>query len=439
MARNLNIGLWGIDIPNISNPISFNWVSQDRLRITGQIKELASLEASLASRDQLLGQQKRPGHSGLVAVHSILDPTVDGYYILENATVAAQSSLGSLANSPGLLPYSADLTRLNTVMFESILSGGVLTNDHSISAGTPWFTPPAHVSSVAPFGGPWGQPGVRDYDALDSDYGPTNYVALYPDVSPPTHPIWTVDPRGFYLGASRLYANGYVITGNPTFSMFTFQSPQPAFTAQNWMMTNGVIRVEATDTYKFEISIFDGTVWEGVSEWEWVIGNISTPGWWHLQVLRNDPEEVSIRLFANRRLTSSRVTLDLSLRRGSRYVRGYMASDSTATNPLTSIGLKRTSSDPATTFTYGIYDTNSIDTHKWVIGSRTNMTEDTTNGGVTGDSDASGGFLDWDFFLGIAKGGDVSSGHDGAIGLGDQYIHHISERVFPVVPGGIIL
>jgi hypothetical protein len=88
-------------------------------------------------------------------------------------------------------------------------------------------------------------------------------------------------------------------------------------------LSNGLVRVQADTVSGVNTYWWDGSAWDGPYKWDQVNG---TPlVWLSASVLRNTPEECAIRLMAQvTGDTLGPVYLDLSIRRGSRNIIGYL-------------------------------------------------------------------------------------------------------------------
>lgn len=439
MAFTLSIGRFGIDI-GAAHPQSVRW-SGDQVVISGHVKDVASLDEALALRDQLVNQVRRPGTDGIVAVVSALDPTLDGFYILDSASVAAQSNLASY-QSTGFLPFTASLTKLNTNMFESSITGALLSNSVGKSGtdGTPFIAPSAGFSTLH---SPSAGLAVLTRAIEQHPHALISQSQRIVNITPPEVPVWTVEPLLYYHGAATLKYNGFVVQGLPTFHATDENSVDTALNDGDWELSNGIIRIRGkADSVNIYLAMWGGVSWESEIEIQMIedtFGTVSTSFWEHLQVVRCDPEETTIRLIGILNGSTGQNSMDLSLRRGAVHVRVIQ----TSLNALVSaVGFKFVDANAASSFTYGIHRTaNDSDGNRWVVGSRTGLTGQSmsSNPWVAGDSGVSGDTLQADYYLAIERDGTGAGGWEDAEAVGDEYLHHISEKVYPIVPGGALL
>jgi hypothetical protein len=136
-----------------------------------------------------------------------------------------------------------------------------------------------------------------------------------------------------------------------------------------------------------------------------------------LTILRNDPEQAQIRLTYPS--TPGRLTVDLLLRRGSRFVTGVIKRHSAAT-----LGVARTAAETAAAVTGGLRATAAdADGNRFVMGSTRNLTTTTSTASI-----AKAVVTSLDFYLGHEVGASPASG-DAAADLFAQYLHAGGETI----------
>lgn len=414
MVTQLQIGRVGAET-DLGHPFGFSDASPQNggrtLSIRGHIKDTTDLATAKYLRDEFIYQARSPLQSGLVAVTSLTDPYYDGYYILEGTSLELTHDLGSL-QSTGFIPFTASLTKVETIMFASGLTGGVLPNDHAVSSGDPFLAPPGSATTFTPDTGavrqrPSAEGTIRSYYSIDEN----------------DTPFWSVHPADYYKGAVKLRV------GSPLLLRSGYTVPDDP---DNWQLDNGHIRLTGNSSGEFTIEINDGTTWQSSTAFELLEGGTAVGAWDHITVIRNEPHEVSIRLIQTRTgVTRGRITLDIQLRRGSVFATFFHTTTASA-----DLKIQRTTTDAATTFSpWGVHDAaNDGDGNRWVLGTRETHTADTTNGGITKTAATT-----FDYFVGIELDGSSAVAKDTASDMGDQYIHTITERVSPVVAQAIPL
>jgi hypothetical protein len=138
-------------------------------------------------------------------------------------------------------------------------------------------------------------------------------------------------------------------------------------------------------------------------------------------ILRNDPEMVVIRILFQLPVNTNRRILDLSLRRGSRTVEGYVQDVSSTTIVVTPDVLEAATNNSASGWMRAT--SNDAAGNRFVVGSaRTFATE--TNGGIQKTTTPT-----LDFFIGVEAGGSAAVAGDQGLNLRDQYIGAMAEKV----------
>lgn len=408
----LQIGRVGIDT-TLSDPYQIDQrgaAGGPSLTIRGHIKDTATLEEANHLRTEMLAQIKSDTVSGLVPVISTTDPEIDGFYILTAASVGVSHRMGSLVDK-GFIPYTVSLQRVNTNVFSAGLTGGVLPNDHSISSAEPIVAPPQGVTSFTP-----------ELTSVLRASAAGGSMRIFRNCDETQTPFFSLVPADYYGGAAKLS------TGSPLrLRSGTVIPNDPA----DWRLDNDLARITSASVGRFTTEMHGGSTWESSKEWRIDDNGSAIFVWGEIICLRNDPEEVSIRLIQNRSTQPvGRRTLDISLRRGSRHASFLFTVSASVT-----IKIVRQTSDSGTNIsTWGVRDsTNDGDGNRWIVGSIHTVTQDTSNGGIQRASSTS-----MDFFVGYEEDGSSALAGNVNTDIGDNYFHHIAERVSPVVAAGVI-
>jgi hypothetical protein len=227
-------------------------------------------------------------------------------------------------------------------------------------------------------------------------------------------PRWTVDVANYLGGSARLLLDGYRRVGRATPELST------------WEVNNGLVRVVGGDAGAVLVSCWDPESgdWRSERPLLFSVNDVSIQVDPDLTVLRNEPEEVAIRLTYP--VTPGRLTVDLSLRRGARTVSGTIKRHSAAaltvtvnngeTDTAVTGGLRATSADA-----YG---------NRFVLGSAMLATTTSAPGSLR-----KAAVLRFDFFAGheIAPTGGSPAAGDAFADLLAQYLGSATEKV-AVVP-----
>lgn len=217
-------------------------------------------------------------------------------------------------------------------------------------------------------------------------------------------PRWRVALASYYLGSSRLLID--------TVRRIGLETPPSAV----WEVNNSLVKITPAGGGSFTVSCFASNVWESPKTYSVTVNGSALTDQPDLTVIRNDPEEVIVRLSFTS--TVGLVTLDLSLRRGSRFVTGILKRHAAAT-----LGIARTAAETAVATTGGLRASAAdLDGNRFVMGSaRTaNVTLPTAALSKTG-------VLAFDFFLGHEINAAPAAG-DAFVDLMAQYLGTSGER-----------
>ena len=352
----------------------------------------------------------------------------NGYYVVpfiwqgDTSMTGYVRVMGSSVNTSRVMiggyEYSITLQYLGNmgeVEFESQMSGGLITNDHSITSTTSQFYAGpvdsySHEHGSTP--GTFARTGEDGIIYLRYGSSMKDYNAKF-----------LCDPADFYKNACEVYTDG---TDDTSRLRCGLQSSNQS--ASSTKIQNGLVQMtfdNNTAQSRFVIKAYDGTgylssttfaVSRGASAVEW-------QGWRSIQILKNDPEICTVRLGSYYEATTKdkRLTFDVSLRRGARHFSIVATQYSSA-----QFNIRPTTTTAYTDNTsYGISSSNDLDGNKVVLGSPQNFDVDTTNGGI--NSTASTATLK--AFIGYEYNGSSATSEDQATKVRDQYLDNIFEVV----------
>jgi hypothetical protein len=193
--------------------------------------------------------------------------------------------------------------------------------------------------------------------------------------------------------------------------------------AAGWALSNGLVNITPGASGTLDVQAYTGSAYHS-KEW-----NVSVAGsgssitsWDGATLLRNDPEMCIMRLVKG--LSPGRASLDLTLRRGSRFVEGYLQTGTSAT-----LAAYRSTLETNTSFAASGYVTatgDDADGNRFAVGSARTFTAH-TNGGVIKSSATS-----LDFWIGVEAGGGSAVSGDAATDLRSQYVACLPEAVYGV-------
>lgn len=153
--------------------------------------------------------------------------------------------------------------------------------------------------------------------------------------------------------------------------------------AEYWRLSNDLVRCRVASpgsSMDLLVSHYDGSQWDTEKRYTLTIFGQSLASTWRaasVTVLRNDNIECVIRIAML--VGTNPWLIDLSLRRGSRFVEGYMSTGASGT-----CGVKVTTVEAATALTGGIRATsNDAASNRYVLSSPLGVTNDLVNGGIS--------------------------------------------------------
>lgn len=235
-------------------------------------------------------------------------------------------------------------------------------------------------------------------------------ITVFTGIPVGSTPRWTVPVASYMAGAARLFVDTLPRLGTDT--------PSSAV----WQLDNGLVRVQPGASGAISVSCWDPEGgpfsvggWSTPKDYAIQAAGAAVTGQPEFTILRNDPEEVVIRLTYPQ--TNGRVTLDLALRRGSRFVSGTIKRHAAAT-----LGIARTAAETATVVTGGLRAAAAdAEGNRFVMGSSKVSTTATGTASLTKT-----GVSSYDFFLGHEVG--VAGAGDAYADLLGQYLGSTGER-----------
>ena len=319
MPNTMTIGRVTFTSPNSikeSSIQSSNLNNLDRdFSFSGSICE-DTIAATKKLRDELISM----GNSDL-----ILPITYEG-----DTTLAGYGKITSMDVSPiklatGYFSYSIGFEmkgRTSEMIFESNMSGALLTNSHSVTTGNTTYAP-WHALPVNAFN--YKNDSLPTPVTRASEDG---NVALFYDSDLRSYGSnWIVEPADFYKGAAKITMDstvkaGYLTSNTPT----------------GVEISNGIIKITSgstTDQSRFSLSFYDNGSWTSTREIEISSGSSQTEWnvWQTVQILRNEPQECVVRFvtYSDDTYKDGRLTVDVSVKRGAHHASLVISEAGTAT------------------------------------------------------------------------------------------------------------
>ena len=417
MAHQVHIGRLDITSPA---SLDFSGGGGDRqLRIQGKIAE-TDLDTVKYIRDELVSMAQAGVY---VPFRYDGDSTFDGYvYLTDSSVDIARYSMGGFN-------YSLDmeyLGKVGEVVKESVLTGKLLDNAHSITSTSQQFhSPPGNHYNYFHQSNP--TDGTRTAgDLTSSTVTDTVTMRIKRDNSlRGTNAQFHVNPSDFYKGSVRITTDSQVRNGT--------NSPNVPNGA---VIENGIMKIvvgSESNESRIQSLLWDTSSYG--SELEWAIHR-STPdsgvqlateyrGWKTIQILRNTPELGIIRLTSYYQASGQdRLTLDISLRRGAHH-----ASLILNQSPITArLNISpSTAPDTSAVSQTGYIEAGAVDDdgNKWLLGSPSAFTEDLTRGLIyptTGGTQLKA-FIGYELY----ESDTTVVSHNTGDSVRDQYIDNVSE------------
>lgn len=339
------------------------------------------------------------GDAQVIPVTFTDKPERSGYYSVKDASSTYTEQRTDLVTAD----WKVTLERLGSdseTDLQSRLTGAVRLNDFSLT-GERWHAPP-----IGHYGYYTGATNPSTMTRASED----GTIIVYRGVPAGTSPRWGCPPASYLAGRARVTTSGQEVYGVDV-----------PLAATGWALANGLVNVTTGASGSLDVQAYTGSGWHS-KEW-----NISVSGsggsitsWDGATLLRNDPEQAILRLVKG--LNPGRATLDLTLRRGARFVEGYLQVGSAAT-----LAAYRTTLETNTSAAASGYVTaagNDADGNQFVVGSARTFTAH-PNGGVQKAATTS-----LDFWIAVAAGGTSAASGDTAVDLRNQYIACMPEAVY---------
>lgn len=323
---------------------------------------------------------------------------LDGFYVVEST----QGELIDWADNVRVFRWQCTLNRLGTdseVDIESRLTGALSRSNNFSVVGERIHAPAIGHNAY------WSDATVTTAVTRVAEDGS---IKAYRNLGVNVNPRWAITPTAYPVGRVRLLVNAVERAGT-AFKL----SPS------SWEMSNGLVRVKPLASGgALEVSAFTGGSWR-VKNWDVLNAAVTLAPFDYVTVLDNRYESVTIRL--TKSLTTGRVYVDLTLRRGFRFVEIFVQTEFGAT-----VKVVRATNEAGTNGLAGtvVATSNDGDGNKYIVGSARTFTADTTAGGL---SIAATPVLD--AFVGVVAGGTGAVTGDAAADLQKQYIGAPAELV----------
>lgn len=286
---------------------------------------------------------------------------LNGYYTVADWVVNQSKYVSDGAN---LAPWSMSLNLLGTdyeVDIESRLGGAqTRSNGYGLATGERWHCPPF---------GAYGYYAGASVPSIVTRTGSDGALTVYRAVTFGAYPRWGCPVGSYGLGRVRFLTSGVERTG----VMFKGD-------ATNWELSNSLVRVKPLAAGGvLEISAWTGAAWQ-TKNYD-VLANAASLGvLTGISLIQNDYHRVTVRLLKTV-AALGRVTVDVTLRRGSRFAEIYIQSSSSTT--LKFMRSATEAGTQAVNLTYIRATAADGAGNKYVMASAGTFTADVANGAIS--------------------------------------------------------
>lgn len=375
----------------------------DTLSVKGQesTPPLTALQLEARREDML-------GLAGMVIPLTFTSKSrLDGFYTCTGAKAEYSNSQG---NGVLTLDWTLDFTRLGTEFetdHESRLSGPLTRNTAHAATGERWLAPP-----VGHYGF-WSGTTTPSAVTRTGTDGAQLVLRGIPASGIGSQPRWGTTAAGMLAGRVRFLDADVLERSGVNFT--------PA--ATGWELSNGLVRVKPLNASGvFQISAWTGAAWQ-TKDWDITQAAVTLGIPRSVTLLRNNLENVVVRVLWAGSAAPGRTTADLTLRRGSRFVEIYLKTTSS-----TGLAIVRTATEAGTSATGYVRATaNDGAGNRYVIGSAQAFTANTVTGGLSKSATTT-----LDAFIGVAVAGSGAVAGDTPDDLRNQYLGSPNELVIPV-------
>jgi hypothetical protein len=366
------------------------------------VSSTANIQELMWVRDMVTALADRGGEPVIPCTFSSFEH-LDGYYRVTGA---------GADRTPGATTWHVDLERIQDYRNPKVeihTLCGIVTNSHGATTGNIWVGNPGGTASYYHGFGL----GLASTTVSNGD-GPFTQTTWSASESQAALAGFVPFVQHLYVPAANWYKGGCRIEYDVQFDPFS--SPgylgvvgRRAFPstdiAGRIRMSNGLVRVLPDTVGSVDTYWWDGAAWDGPYRWD-ALHSATTLNFASGSILRNTPEECAIRLASNvPGDTLGPVYLDLSIRRGSRNVIGYLIGAGYQSNFQFSVTPNPTYA--ATSITGGVRRTaNDANGNRTFLVSNNGTTISTANGSV---AQASAGSL-FLFAIGNEVGGSGATG-----------------------------
>lgn len=371
----------------------------------------AYVESSKKLRDELISM----GNSDL-----LLPITYEGDTTMKGFGKISSMSVSPVKLATGYFSYEIGFDmkgRPSEMMFESNMSGALLTNSHSITTSSTTYGP-FHAVPVNTFNYKHDSRPARGLRNTEDG----NVSLFYSSTLRDNAANWICEPADFYKGASKITIDSTVKTGYLTRNLPTGVE-----------ISNGLVKITSgstSDQSRFNLEFYDNGSYTSAREIAITLDSAGTEWnvWKTVQILRNEPQECVVRFttYSEDSFGDGTLTVDVSLKRGAHHASLIISDEGTPDRaPTTRKNLQMITSNTMADTSNGYMIESSTDSsgQKFMIGSPQGYTADATNRQIHLGSSQ------FKTFVGYVYNATSPDTHNSADAVRDQYIEGLYENI----------
>jgi hypothetical protein len=374
------------------------------IRITGQESSPPlSLEDLRIRRESLSGL----ADGQLVPVIFRDKSDHDGWYIVTEAS----AEVANWTNEVVRFNWTLGLDRLgpeNAIDVESRLTGVGRQNAYGL-AGERWHAPAGLAYGYYTGAG-------EPSGSVNRPLADGGTITVHRGIPASVSPRWGSTLGNYGLGRARVMSGGHERVGRDV-----------VLDPDDWSIGNGIVSFGPGASSSFTLSAWDGTAWDP-TDW-----NVSVTGttsgaitsWESASIIRNGYELCTVRLVKTA-TGGGRLSLDITLRRGARFVETYLQSSIAGTKAWYLATPAAGSAPPSSGYVVGT--ANDAGGNRYLVTSAMMFAAQTTQGGLSASATPA-----LDAGIGVVLGGSGAAAGDMAPTLRDHYLRTMAESTVGII------
>lgn len=240
--------------------------------------------------------------------------------------------------------------------------------------------------------------------------GQDGVMTVYRGLPVTVNPRWSATPSVYGANRVRLLDE----------NLFERMGSRVSVAPNGWELNNSLLRIRPNVSgATLEVSTWSGGAWRPKL---WNVTHLAAnmAPFTHCTVLRNEYEAITLRMTTGFASNIGRTTVDLTLRRGSRFLEIFLQGEFSGT-----LAVVRAAATASTAGNgYVVQTADDANGNRDIVGSTKTFTSDLANCGIS-----KAATVELDAFIGSVVGGGVAVAGDAAVDLHKQYVGMPSEIV----------